>query len=279
MITYSFPENRVRCHPKVWNFPAGEVGVQVQNHGRPQEVKEVLITASLTNSDEVMRLFMLTDALRRQFFNAKLSLVLGYIPYARQDRVCNVGDSLSIAVFARLINAQNYEQVTLIDPHSDVSPALFERTVVESQALVFENHFNALFNWENENRILVAPDAGAAKKAAVIAAGGKFSNVLYAVKNRNLATGEITELSLTGDVLDKDVVVVDDIGDGMGTFVQLGNVLRAKGVKSLTLIITHGIFTKGHKVVTDIYDRVYTTNTYHQDRVGNFEGVEYVKII
>lgn len=279
MITYSFPENRVRCHPKVWNFPAGEVGVQVQNHGRPQEVKEVLITASLTSSDEVMRLFMLTDALRRQFFNAKLSLVLGYIPYARQDRVCNVGDSLSIAVFARLINAQNYEQVTLIDPHSDVSPALFERTVVESQALVFENHFNSLFNWENENRILVAPDAGAAKKAAVIAADGKFSNVLYAVKNRNLATGEITELSLTGDVLDKDVVVVDDIGDGMGTFVQLGNVLRAKGVKSLTLIITHGIFTKGHKVVTDIYDRVYTTNTYHQDRVGNFEGVEYVKII
>lgn len=279
MITYSFPENRVRCHPKVWNFPAGEVGVQVQNHGRPQEVKEVLITASLTNSDEVMRLFMLTDALRRQFFNAKLSLVLGYIPYARQDRVCNVGDSLSIAVFARLINAQNYEQVTLIDPHSDVAPALFERTVVESQALVFDNHFNALFNWETENRILVAPDAGAAKKAAVIAAGGKFSNVLYAVKNRNLATGEITELSLTGDVLGKDVVVVDDIGDGMGTFVQLGNVLRAKGVKSLTLIITHGIFTKGHKVVTDIYDRVYTTNTYHQDRIGNFEGVEYVKII
>lgn len=279
MITYSFPENRVRCHPKVWNFPAGEVGVRVQNHGRPQEVKEVLITASLTSSDEVMQLFMLTDALRRQFFNAKLSLVLGYIPYARQDRVCNVGDSLSIAVFARLINAQNYEQVTLIDPHSDVAPALFERTVVESQALVFENHFNALFNWENENRILVAPDAGAAKKAAVIAAGGKFSNVLYAVKNRNLATGEITELSLTGDVLGKDVVVVDDLADGGRTFTELAEVLKAKGAKSMKLIVTHGIFTKGPEVLTSCYDAVYTTNTYHQDRNGWVDGIHYSKII
>ena len=279
MITYSF-ENRVRCHPKIWSFPAGEVGVRVLNHNPAHTVPEIVIRASLTSSDEIMQLFMVTDALRRKFYNAKISLVLGYVPYGRQDRICEDGDSLSIAVFAQLINSQNYEQVIICDPHSDVTPALFNKSVVYSQLAIFKDNFDHMFEWdESSNRILVAPDAGAAKKAALIAAGGKFSDVLYAVKNRDMATGEITKLSLSGDVSGKDVVVIDDIGDGMGTFVQLGNIIRAQNPKSMTLIITHGIFSKGHKVVTNIYDKVYTTNSYHQDRVGLIEGVEYVKLI
>lgn len=278
MITYSF-ENRVRCHYKNWKFPAGEVGVRVLNHGSVSSVKHIRINASITSSDEVMELFMLTDALRRKFYNAEISLALGYVPYGRQDRVCEEGDSLSIAVFANLINSQNYAHVYICDPHSDVTPALFKNVVVDSQADIFEDKFDYIFDWENDNRVLVAPDAGAAKKAAVIATGGKFSDVLYAVKSRDMATGEITKLTLTGDVSGKDVVVVDDIGDGMGTFVQLGKLIKEQNPKSMTLIITHGIFSKGHKVVTDIYDKVYTTNTYHQDRVGLIDGVEYVQLI
>ena len=279
MITYSF-ENRVRCHPKIWSFPAGEVGVRVLNHNPAHTVPEIVIRASLTSSDEIMQLFMVTDALRRKFYNAKISLVLGYVPYGRQDRVCEDGDSLSIAVFAQLINSQNYEQVIICDPHSDVTPALFNKSVVYSQLTIFKDHFDHMFEWdESSNRILVAPDAGAAKKAALIASGGKFSDVLYAVKNRDMATGEITKLSLSGDVLGKDVVVIDDICDGGRTFTELADLLKKGGAKSMKLIVTHGIFSKGAKVLTDVYDEVYTTNTYHQDREGLVDGIYYVKII
>jgi ribose-phosphate pyrophosphokinase len=278
MITYMLNFGKTRCHPKVWKFPAGEVGVQVQNHAHPEHVEEVSIRASIISSDEVMQLFMLTDALRRKFFNAKLNVVFGYLPYGRQDRVCNEGDSLSVAVFAQLVNSQNYDHVEIIDPHSDVASALFKNLVVMSQLEVYKLYFDHMFGWD-ANAILVAPDAGAAKKAAAIAAVGKFDDVLYAVKSRNLQTGAITSLTLSGNVEGKDVVVIDDICDGGATFIELGNLLREKGAKSLKLIITHGIFSKGTKVLTDIYDSVYTTNSYHQDRVGLVDGIEYIKII
>ena len=278
MITYSF-ENRVRVHPKTWKFPAGEVGVRVLNHGAISSIKSIRINASITSSDEIMELFMLTDALRRKFHNAEISLALGYVPYGRQDRVCEEGDSLSIAVFAQLINSQNYSKVYICDPHSDVTPALFKNVRIDTQAEIFAEKFDYIFDWDNDDRVLVAPDAGAAKKAAVIASGGKFSDVLYAVKSRDMATGEITQLTLTGDVSGKDVVVVDDICDGGRTFIELGNLLKQGGAKSMKLIITHGIFSKGEKVLTDVYDEVYTTNTYHQDREGMVNGIYYTRLI
>ena len=58
------------------------------------------VDACLTSSDEIIQLFMLTDALKRQYVNSRFELTLGYIPYGRQDRVCNEGESLSIKVFA-----------------------------------------------------------------------------------------------------------------------------------------------------------------------------------
>jgi ribose-phosphate pyrophosphokinase len=277
MLTYSI--GTVRYNPKVWDFPAGEAGVRVLPFS-PSEcfrVPLVTINASIQSSLEVMQLFMLTDALRRQFPIAKLHLALGYTPYSRQDRVCNPGDSLSIAVFAKLINSQGYDIVELFDPHSDVTPALFDRVVVYSQAQIFEKLFDNKLGY---NLLLVAPDAGAAKKAAAIAVTNeKFKDVLYAVKARDMLTGKITSLKLTGDVAGEDCVVIDDIADGSFTFIQLGEMLRSQGAKSLTLVVTHGLFTKGHKVVTDVYDRVLTTNSFHQDREGLVEGVNYIKLI
>lgn len=278
MITYSVKDN-VRMYPKTWKFPAGEVGVSTIQISQLSIINEIIIFASLTSSDEIMQLLLLTDALKRQHVGLPINLKLGYIPYARQDRVCNEGESLSIKVFADLINSQNYNSVTLIDPHSDVSSALFNNCIVIKQVDIYKKYFQSRYHIIDKNRILVAPDAGAMKKCNDIAALGNFSNVLFANKTRDMRTGNITDLKLTGNVSGKHVVVIDDIGDGMGTFVQLGNLLKANDVAKLDLIITHGIFTKGHKVVTSIYDNVYTTNSFHQDRSGNVEGVEYVQIL
>lgn len=200
-------------------------------------------------------------------------------PYGRQDRVCEDGDSLSIAVFAALINAQGYASVVIHDPHSDVTSALFDRVEIITQDQVYNMCFGYLFGTINPDRILVAPDAGAAKKAAVIAGQGGFSDVLYASKSRNLATGEIVKLTLSGDVAGKDVVVIDDIADGGYTFIQLAKLLDEGGAKTKTLIVTHGIFSKGTKVLTDVYDAVYTTNTFHLDRFGLVDGITYKELM
>ena len=111
---------------KFSTFPGGEEYVKLEWAGRERNyLEETFITARLTSSSEVMRLLMVTDALRRRGFR-DISLNLGYVPYARQDRVCAEGESLSIKVFADLINSQKYQNVEIYDPHSTVTPALLD---------------------------------------------------------------------------------------------------------------------------------------------------------
>lgn len=273
MITYQI--GCVRYTPKTWKFPAGEVGIAALPHSQSHKIDVIHIAASIQSSDEVMQLLMLTDGLKRQFFNAKIRLRLGYTPYGRQDRVCNEGEALSIAVFASLINSQGYDQVIIVDPHSDVTPALFNRVVVVKQEEVFQE---VCGNRYDINTIIVAPDVGASKKAAVI---GEITRnqTIFASKQRNLATGEIIGLSFSGDVKGKQVIVVDDICDKGGTFILLGEQLKKAGVGKMILMVTHGMFNAGTKCLTDIYDEIYTTNTYHQDREGLVDGVFYHKLI
>lgn len=269
----------VRQYPaSIWNFPSGEVGIRINDAQHGHTVETAIIYAALRSSDEVMQLLMITDAIRRQYPNAKVSLVLGYTPYGRQDRVCNVGESLSIKVFADLINSQDYHQATLIDPHSYVSEALFNKCEVFTQEQVFGRCFSPHIPLVHRD-LIVAPDAGAAKKAQSIAEKHNFSDVLYASKTRDMETGNITKYEISGDVKGRQVVVVDDLVDGGATFLLLGKKLREAGAAKLTLCITHGIFTKGTERLAEMYDELYTTNTYHADRVGLIDGVNYIKLM
>ena len=129
MITYSV--NSVKHIPKTWNFPAGEVGVSVHFDNNSPKTDLVKISANLTSSDEVMKLLMITDALKRNIPNAQQELTIGlYSLWVVKDRVCSEGESLSIKVFANLINAQEYSRVIIFDPHSDVTPALLNNCEV-----------------------------------------------------------------------------------------------------------------------------------------------------
>ena len=63
------------------------------------------------------------------------------------------------------------------------------------------------------------------------------------------------------------------------SFLSVRHFVKEEGAKSITLCVTHGIFSKGHEVVANLYDKVYTTNSYHKNRVGLVDGVTYIEII
>ena len=264
--------------PSPWKFPAGEVGISIAFDAVALARLKVIIYAAITSSDEVMQLFMLTDALKRQYTNANIHLVLGYTPYGRQDRVCSEGESLSVLVFAKLINAQGYKTVTVYDPHSSVTEAVIDNCIVIDQTELFVDDFMRRIPVD-KRQVLIAPDAGAMKKVTDIYKQSEFGEVMFANKVRNMMTGEIIEYSFSGDVTGKHVVVVDDICDGGATFLELGSRLRGAGVESMTLCVTHGIFSKGHEALVKMYDNVYTTNSYHMDRVGLVENVYYCGVL
>jgi ribose-phosphate pyrophosphokinase len=262
-------------------FPGGEVGIQLKTSNYAYKYAKAAyqtIIARIKNSNDVMRLLNVVDALRR-FDPTPIRLFMPYVPYSRQDRVCNEGESFALGVFANLINSMNFEKVTIFDPHSDVTPAIINNVEVISLIDVV-GKFDALTRAIMQPEVmLIAPDAGSNKKIAKLAGYFSHTDFLRADKLRDLATGNIKETIVYADKLDgKTIVIVDDICDGGRTFTELAKVLKKKGAAKVILFVTHGIFSKGSKpLFQDGIDEIFTTNSY--DDVLPFEQANKFTIL
>jgi ribose-phosphate pyrophosphokinase len=247
-------------------FPAGETGIKLDSLFLPSNAI-VCIGLLFRSNNDLFDLAQLVDALRRRESTIKIKLLLPYVPYARQDRVTASGTSLSIKVFADFLNSLKLDQVVVVDPHSYVTPALLDRCAIVSQE---DAHLCS--GQTGSYDVIVAPDAGAVKKAEAVA-GTYISKppVIYAHKVRDPATGALGRASLSPSDMDfihgKRVLVVDDICDGGGTFIALGKVLREAGVFSMDLWVTHGIFTKGKEELNALYDRVGCAYDFTEQRI------------
>jgi ribose-phosphate pyrophosphokinase len=266
MITYTNDAlgSNITTTVRQWKFPGGEVGIDINNLSQVDGMyaTRVYVAAQLQNSDDVMALLMATDALRMEFPLAKFMLDLPYIPYARQDRVCNAGEALSIKVFGRLINSLKYDMVQVTDPHSPVSLACIDNVTVRDQYSVFGD-IKLSFN----DVTIVAPDQGATKKCEEFAKKVGAAGVITCSKTRNLADGKIIGMTVDGpgDMSHLNLLVLDDICDGGRTFIELALLLKPRNPKSLELAVTHGIFSKGVNIVALEYDHIYTTNSFRSD--------------
>jgi ribose-phosphate pyrophosphokinase len=233
-------------------FPGGELHPIMDGEKFDSE-----IFAPIRNSDDLMKLFLLTDAYNR-INKFSPDLYLPYIPYARQDRVANAGEALSIKVLAKLINSQAYNSVRVLDPHSDVSSALIDNIDIYH---VDDSFLRKVINGY-DNKIVIAPDAGSYKKLSKLI---KDVPVIQCTKERNTLTGELGNLKVHTDMdlNGKELLVVDDICDGGYTFILLGEELKkiCKPDK-LELYVSHGIFSKGMDVLKKYYDHVYTTDSF-----------------
>lgn len=250
-----------------FTFKGGEEQVKIDmKHAPKGGIGFVDITAKIKNSTDVMALAMLVDACSRLeglHNHAEFTLHLPYIPYARQDRVVNPGEALSIKVFANLVNSLGFDKVIVDDPHSDVSAALLNNVKIQDQASLIQMHHDVL---AGKDVTIIAPDAGARKKAQKVADRLRLP-LVEAGKVRDLKTNEITGTAIFGDVKDRECVIVDDICDGGRTFIALAQALKENGAKRVILYVTHGIFSFGKQVILDGgVDEIYA---YH-DWTENF---------
>ena len=247
-----------------FTFSGGEEHIRFSNDA-DKAIEAIKITAKLVNSANILKLMLAVDALKRKY-GPKLSLELTcpYFPYARQDRVCVEGEAHGAHVMATLINALAFDKVTIWDAHSDVSPALLNNVTNLQQGPIIEQHTQLAERLRDKQFTLVSPDAGATKKTQNVAKhfGGGIE-VLQAEKIRDLATGQITHTDIHGDVTGKDLLIVDDICDGGRTFIELAKVLRQKQCASISLYVTHGIFSKGIEVFNGLIDNIYTTDSFN----------------
>lgn len=218
---------------------------------------EVLITTRIRSFKELGFLLVATDALKRMGVT-KISLLLPYFPAARQDRVMVKGEALTVKVYADIINAAQYETVIILDPHSEVTPALLQRVQV------INNHsFVQKAIAKEIDYLLISPDGGALKKVYKLAQHLNGQTVIECSKMRDVKTGELSGFKVFAeDLQGKTCVLVDDICDGGGTFLGLAKALKAKNAGKLILVVTHGIFSKGLAELTTVFSEIYCTDSF-----------------
>lgn len=228
---------------RVWQFPSGEIGVQLGN--KVTLSPELTIKGSITSSYHLMELLQLVEAIRSCWRIHTLHLVMPYCAYSRQDRRCNPGESFSLKVFANLINSCNFASVTTCDNHSDVSTALIDNCTNLSVFEILYNRFNEICEYD----YLISPDAGANKKVQYLAVNNHVP-MIRADKIRDVESGEIVETKIftTSDQLDNTtVLIVDDICQGGRTFEELAKAIKAiSPTCTIHLYVTHGFFS--HKL-------------------------------
>ena len=242
-------------------FPGGEEHVRINKAGIPQRIADVNITAHVKNSADLITLALLVNAVRglpQMAFDAQVHLELPYFPYARQDRRCNFGEALSAVVVANLINGMNFSSVTVKDPHSDVVENLVNNVIIRRQDAIVRDYLGWYIR--GQECVLVSPDAGAAKKVEKLSQSLGGVPIVYGHKQRDLPTGGIIGLTIDNPALvkDRNLVIVDDICDGGRTFIELAKTLRQHEPKSITLFVTHGIFSQGLSVFDGLIDAVYS---------------------
>ena len=206
---------------KCFQFGSGENHVQVLS----QVSSQATIMFRYQGDASLIQLFLLTDALRRQGAR-EIDLHIPYFPGARQDRVCNAGEPLSVKVYANMINAQGYRKVAIFDPHSDVVTALLNNVdAVKNHQFVKD----VIKELNEEGLVLVSPDAGANKKIFELSCQLGGLEVIRADKLRDVRNGAIlgTEV-FCDDLSNKTAVIVDDICAGGRTFIELAKKLKQK---------------------------------------------------
>ncbi len=259
-------KNNIKLDYKRFVFPAGEVGIKLNL--TPKYLWEdckaniTKIVARIQNSEDLIALAMIKDALGRAD-QTNFELYLLYLPYGRQDRVCDKGESFSLKVFTDYINFLKFEKVYIFDPHSDVAGALINNVKILTQFDIIHN-YQPFIKRCLKPCYFISPDAGSNKKTAAIAKYFGATSFIRADKLRNLATGEILEtIVYCDDLKGADVVIIDDLCDGGRTFIELAKALKVKNCGKIVLYVTHGIFSKGPQVLFEGgIDEIYTTNSY-----------------
>ena len=274
--TMTFPggEPHVSSNPELFEAIAQECA----NFG-----SDLRIIAKVESFNDIGAMMVLKDLADRTFPEVPVDLVIPYLPGARQDR----GAPLTCKIYADIINGMNFRAVWTIDPHSDVMPAMIDRLQVISQYDAFKNSLSEMGPLNNlRDTVLVAPDQGAAKRVEAFAAQTGHT-VVYAQKHRDFSTGKLSGFSCEPIPLlgtsHTQVVILDDICDGGGTFLGLADVLEYEDGRKVQaynrhLVITHGIFSKGITGLLQSFATVTCTNSlsrpYYSNGTAGFKIVE-----
>lgn len=192
----------------------------------------------------------------------KSDLVIYYMPYSRMDR--SEGDSaFTLKYVSNFINSLQFDNVTVIEPHSDVTPALLNNCKVDFPSVRIFHQAEKMIRFNNEVDYVYYPDISAEKRYSS-KIGNEYKS-LIGMKKRDFKTGNIMSLDVIGDVNSPGfkVIMIDDLSSKGTTFIKGAEKLRELGASEIYLVVGHCEDTiyEGEVLKSDLINQVFTTQT------------------
>ncbi|MGD2084686.1 MAG: ribose-phosphate pyrophosphokinase [Candidatus Aminicenantes bacterium] len=241
-------------------FSDGEIRFQSCENVRGADV---FVVQSMTRhiNFHIMELLLMADAFKRASAN-RITAVIPYYAYARQDRKDRPRVPISAKLLADLLETAGFSRVLTIDLHANQLQGFFNVPVDNLMALpIFISYFKSMDNLDLRDIVVVAPDAGGVERARL------FSQALHAglaiADKRRTEPGVARIMHIIGDVKDKDTVIVDDIIDTAGTLVETVQGLKSHGARRVFAVCTHGLLSGKaiERIESAPLEKVYISDT------------------
>ena len=224
----------------VKRFSDMEVFVEIQENVRGEDVFLIQSTSSPTN-DNLMELLVALDALKRGSAN-RITAVIPYYGYARQDRKSGPRTPISAKLVANLITVAGAHRVVTVDLHAGQIQGFFDiPTDNLFAAPVFQSDIKEKYG--DKSLVIVSPDVGGVVRARALAKS--LDADLAIIDKRRERAGVSEVMNIIGEVDDRHCILVDDIVDSGGTLCNAAEALMAAGGLSVSAYISHGVLSGG----------------------------------
>lgn len=239
-------------------FPDGTLLIKENVPKEYKSERSAAVTWRFENNEELVALIFIVNHLKAHGVS-RIHLDMPYIPNARQDRVKSDEDVFTLKYFSEIINWLGFTSVTVLDPHSSVSEALFENIIIKTPA---ENIARVIDGIGEQNLMMFYPDEGAMKRYSTLT----DKPFAFGIKKRDWSTGQIKGLDVSGAVdmiSGSRILIVDDICSKGGTFYYSAKKLRELGAAEVYLYISHceNSILQGEILTSGLIERVFTTDS------------------
>lgn len=242
----------------LYSFSDGEHYVQIDENVRGADVFVIQPVSPPSVNDHLMELLIMLDAFKRSSAR-RITAVLPYYGYARQDRKDKPRVPITAKLVADLVSKAGADRVLTLDLHAAQIQGFFNIPVDHLFAApVIVGHLKTL---ELQDLTIVSPDAGGVERARAYAK--RLGASLAIIDKRRFAANQTEVMHIIGEVEDRNVFIVDDIIDTAGTLIHSVQALLDKGARSISAACTHAVLSGPaiQRINTSKLDQVITTNS------------------
>ncbi len=259
---------------EVGRFSDGEISVNINETVRGADVFVVQSTCAPVN-DNLMELLILIDAFKRASAG-RITAVIPYYGYARQDRKAKARDPITAKLVANLITSAGADRVLTMDLHASQIQGYFDIPLDHLLGVPILSKYFQEMNFNEEEVVVVSPDLGSVTRARKVA--DRLHAPIAIIDKRRPKANVCEVMNVIGDIKDKTVILVDDMIDTAGTITKGANALMDLGAKEVYACCTHAVLSGPavERIQKSAIKELVTLNTV---RISEKKRIDKIKIL